>query len=62
MGPARKLPVQILSCIGESGEDDELAVTGIERLMALALDHLAQGRELGVPRDTYLLRRREQRR
>jgi hypothetical protein len=60
--PARKLVIEILGGVGEGGEDEKLAVAGIERRAALALDDFAECLELGVARRAHLLRRREQRR
>src|ERR1035438_8573268 len=60
--PIGKLLVEILGGVGKGGEDDELAVAGIERRAALALDDFAQSLELGVPRRAYLFRRRKERR
>ena len=37
-----------MGSVGERGEDDHLAVPGIDRLAALVRDHLAQRTELGI--------------
>ena len=47
--PRGELVVEITGRVGEGGKDDHLAVAGVDRVPALLVDHLAQGRELGVP-------------
>ena len=56
--PRGKLLVEITGGVGEGGEDDHLAVAGVDRVAALVLDHLAQGRQLGVTGRIHLARRR----
>ena len=59
---AASCSIEILGGVGKGGEDDDLAVAGVERVAALVLDDFAQGVELGVARGAHLLRGGEQRR
>ena len=54
--PARKLLVEILGGVGESGEDEKLTVIGIEWRTAFTLDHFAQSLEFGITGSANLSR------
>ena len=56
--PRGKLLIEILSRIGERGEDDDLAIARVERLTALALDDAAEIAELGITRRACFQRTR----
>ena len=54
--PAGKFLVEILCGVGEGGEDEKLAVIGIEWRAAFTLDDFAQSLEFGITRRANLFR------
>ena len=47
-GSAARVPVEVVSGVGEGREDEDLAVAGVDRVSRFALDKLLELAELGV--------------